>query len=197
MNEHRLARITEVVKNRQSNIIVVLEDIHDPHNAAAILRTCDAMGIQDVWFIFEKEKPYNPKRVGKATSSSANKWLTFRTFTSAAACIRALKKQKYIIMVTALTDAAVSLKDYQDNLKPLAIVVSNEHSGVSDTMLSSSDIIMKIPMQGFVQSMNVSVAAAIVLWEITKQRIFTDTPMTIKGRAQKKLLDDFLERAKK
>lgn len=197
MNERRLARINEVVKNRQSNIIVVLEDIHDPHNAAAILRTCDAMGIQDVWFIFEKEKPYNPKRVGKATSSSANKWLTFRTFTSAAACIVALKKQKYIIMVTALNDASVSLKNYQDNLKPLAIVVSNEHSGVSDAMLSSSDIILKIPMQGFVQSMNVSVAAAIVLWEITKQRIFTDTPMTIKGRAQQKLLDEFLERSKK
>lgn len=197
MEQRRLQRITHVVRSRQAGVIVVLEDIHDPHNAAAILRTCEAMGIQQVWFVFEKETPYNPKRIGKATSSSANKWLSFTTFPTAIACVEALKKQKYRIVASALTDRAISLEQYADQHVPVALVVGNEHAGVSETMLHHADVVVKIPMRGFVQSLNVSVATAILLWEITKQRIYGDTPLLLPDRAQRTLLDDFLERAKK
>ena len=197
MNEKRIQRINSVVSLRQSGIIVVLEDIHDPHNAAAILRTCDAMGIQNVWLIFEKERPYNPKRIGKATSSSANKWLDFQIFSSTSTCIKALKKQKYDIVVTALTARSISLEDYQNSDNKTAIIVGNEHRGVSDEMLAAADFVLKIPMLGFVQSLNVSVATAIILWEITKQRVLSDNPAVLKNKEQQTLLRDFMERAKK
>ncbi len=197
MEQRRLQRITDVVRSRQAGVIVVLEDIHDPHNAAAILRTCEAMGIQQVWFVFEKETPYNPKRIGKATSSSANKWLDYTVFSSAQACVEALKKAKYRIVVSALTESAVSLERYHDPKTPLAVIVGNEHAGVSDVMRKSADTVFKIPMRGFVQSLNVSVATAILLWEITKQRVYDNTPTPLTDNEQQTLLNDFLERAKK
>ena len=197
MNEKRIQRINSVVSLRQKGIIVILEDIHDPHNAAAILRTCDAMGIQNVWFIFEKETPYNPKRIGKATSSSANKWLDFQIFSSSASCIRSLKKERYNIIVTALTDRSIALDDYRMENNNIAIVVGNEHRGVSEEMLNHADSVLKIPMAGFVQSLNVSVAAAIVLWEITKQRSQLDPAPVLGKKEQRELLKNMLERAKK
>lgn len=194
MNERRQNRIKEVIARRQGGIIVVLEDIHDPHNSAAILRTCDAMGIQNIWYIFEKEKRYNPKRIGKATSSSANKWLDFQIFLATASCVDELKKQGYTIVVTALHDNAVSLLDKEFDEEKIAVIVGNEHSGASETAIKSADVILQIPMLGFVQSMNVSVAAAMVLWEMTKQRY---GKFTLPSSEQQKLLDDFLVRAKK
>lgn len=187
--------IQRVAANRLTTIIVVLEDIHDPHNAAAILRTCDAMGIQNVWFVFDKETPYNPKRIGKAASSSANKWLDFRIFRSPNACISALKNSDYAIVVTALTDTALSLGDYDAAEEKLAIILGNEHTGASDAMMHSADVVLRIPMVGFVQSLNVSVAAAIVLWEITrKQRERKSRQMPPKE--YKRLLETLLEKGK-
>lgn len=197
MQAKRLERITRVVENRQQGIIVVLENIHDPHNAAAILRTCDAFGIQNIWFIFEKETKYNPKRIGKATSSSANKWVDIETFSSTSSCISALKKQGYAIIATSLTPNASSLLAHQFVEKKIALVVGNEHDGVSEEMLQSADIVLKIPMLGFVQSLNVSVATAITLWEITKHRMFSGSTFVLGKKDQQRLLKDFLKRAQK
>lgn len=195
MEQKRINRIKKVVANRQPGILVVFEDIHDPHNAAAIMRTMDAMGIQNAWFIFDKEEAYNPKKVGKATSSSANKWLDFRIFTSALDCIRTLKKQGYHIVVSALTDESISLEDYRCTEKKIALFVGNEHRGVSEETLKHADTILKIPMLGFVQSLNVSVATAMILWEITRQRRQPKTPIHIPKKEQNRLLEDFLKRA--
>lgn len=194
--QKRIDRITNTVENRQNNLIVVLEDIHDPHNAAAILRTCDALGIQNVWLVFGKEKRYNPQRIGKASSSSANKWLDFEVFDSPALCIEELKRQGYAIVVTALTDTSVSLMDYRAPYEKIAVVVGNEHAGVSDTMLAAADTVVKIPMLGFVQSLNVSVASAIILWEITRQRRQQGTSWQLPEEQKGKLLADLLERGK-
>lgn len=170
MEQKRIERITTVVKNRQSGIIVVLEDIHDPHNGAAIMRTCDAIGIQNVWFIFDKEKKYNPKKIGKASSSSANKWLDFKIFDSALSCFKTLKQEHYKIIATAFTPNATSLLSKKFDEENIAILVGNEHAGLSEYAIKNADEVIQIPMMGFVQSLNVSVATAIVLWEITKQR---------------------------
>ena len=194
--QKRIDRIRNVVENRQENLIVVLEDVHDPHNASAILRTCDALGIQNVWFAFETEQRYNPGKIGKASSSSANKWLDFAVFDSSASCIEALKQQGYSIVVTALTDASVSLMEYRAGNGKIAVVVGNEHRGVSDAMLAASDTVLQIPMFGFVQSLNVSVATAIVLWEITRQRRQQGTECLIPEEKKGKLLADLLERGK-
>lgn len=170
MNESRKIKIERVAALRHPNIIIVLEDIHDPHNAAAILRTCDAMGIQNAWFVFEKEKPYNPKKIGKASSASANKWLDFRVFSSTNECIKKLNKEKFAVVATALSDKSELLGKHVFNEDKLALLVGNEHRGLSEAALQRADRIVQIPMRGFVQSLNVSVATALLLWEITKNR---------------------------
>lgn len=190
MQQKRLEKIKKVVAARRADIIVVLEDIHDPHNAAAILRTCDALGIQQLYFIFEKEKRFNPKRVGKASSSSANKWLNFKTFNSTLLCFESLKQEGYTVIATALTNQSESLVTAKFPEEKIAILVGNEHSGLSDYAINNSDRVIMIPMKGFVQSLNVSVSTAIVLWDIVSKR--KEKPFTkIK---QQNLVEDFIKR---
>lgn len=159
-----------MVAGRLSGVRVILEDIHDPHNAAAIMRTCDALGIQEVWLIFEQEKPYNPRRVGKSSSSSANKWLSFRTFRTTAECIAALQEEGYQSVATVLQDADTALGEYDfTELEKVALWVGNEHCGLSDAARDAAVARMKLPMRGMVESLNVSVATALFLYEITRE----------------------------
>jgi tRNA (guanosine-2'-O-)-methyltransferase len=159
-----------VVRQRQAGFIVVLEDVHDPHNAAAIMRTCDAFGVQDVWFIFDKEKKYNPKNVGKFSSSSANKWLTFRVFTSAAECAAELEKLGYHSVGTILDAKAEDFTNADLTNDKIALWVGNEHAGLSPAAAAACDRLLYLPMRGFVESLNVSVMTAICVYEISRQR---------------------------
>lgn len=187
ISHKRLSRFKEVVSNRQAGLVLVLEDIHDPHNAAAILRTCDGLGIQEVWFIFDKETPYNPKKVGKVTSSSANKWLTYKIFSSTKDCLKELKKQKYRVYATMLNKDAQDVTRATLADKKLALVVGNEHRGISPEMTQGADTLLYFPMAGFVESFNVSVAAALFMYEIIRQR----GARPLSALEQKKLLADF------
>lgn len=191
ISEKRLAKFKKVARQRQSGLALVLEDIHDPHNAAAILRTCDGLGIQDVYFIFEKEKAYNPKKVGKVTSSSANKWLTFHIYRSTKECFRELKKQKYEICATTLRPGAEDVTAADLTAKKIALVVGNEHRGISETAAALADRLLYFPMQGFVESFNVSVSAAIFLYEIVRQR---GGRRSYSKKEAAKLLADFKKR---
>ncbi len=171
MSEAREEKIKKIMAVRDHDIIVVLEDIHDPHNAAAILRTCDAFGIQNVWFVFDKEKSYNPKRVGKVSSASANKWLDLRIFKSTQECLDALTREGFRSIATTIHESdATSL--FAGNFKEgkFALWVGNEHRGLSETVIKGADQRITIPMQGFVESLNVSVTAAIFISEIVRQR---------------------------
>lgn len=169
-SDKRLARLRTVAEQRQSGLALVLEDIHDPHNAAAMLRTCDGLGIQDVYVIFEQETFYNLKKIGKVSSSSANKWLTFHIYRSARACFRDLRKAKYEIHATILNNKAEDATKANLTAKKIALVVGNEHRGISATTIESADHLLYLPMQGFVESFNVSVTAALFLYEIIRQR---------------------------
>ena len=169
ISENRLKKIKAVAAARQQGV-VVLEDLHDPHNAAAVLRTCDAFGIQKVCFIFDKQERYNPRRVGKSTSSSANKWLDFEVFTSTKECFKKLKKQGYCIIGTVLNDKAKPLTKTNLTKPKTALVFGNEHSGLSQVAIEMCDAHIYIPMHGFVQSMNLSVTAAICMYELERQR---------------------------
>ncbi len=166
----RQLKLQQVASQRQAGFIVVLEDIHDPHNAAAILRTCDAFGVQDVWFIFNKEKAFNPRRVGKSSSSSANKWLTFRKFKTARECRTALKRLRYESVGTVLHDAAEDFTKAKLTAKRIALWVGNEHAGLSPEAVQACDRLLLLPMRGFVESLNVSVMTAISIYEISRQR---------------------------
>ncbi len=190
----RREKIAKVVAARQAGLILVLEDIHDPHNAGAILRTADAYGVQTVWFVFEKEKPYNPKRIGRSSSSSANKWLDFTIFRSSREAADALKKQGYTIVVTALDSQAISLDEATLDQEKIALVFGNEHAGASDVMRHMSDSILQIPMRGMVQSLNVSVSAAVCMAEVVRQRRASGKSYSLDATEQKTLVDNFLER---
>lgn len=171
MKTSRINRIVTALDSRQQGIIV-LEDIHDPHNAAAVLRSADAFGFQTVYFIFEKEKAYNPKRVGKQSSASANKWLTIEVFRSTKECYDKLKSEGYMIYATTLeSKAPLNLYSSLPTLGPkIALVFGNEHAGISDNARDNAGYHLSIPMRGFVQSLNLSVSAALVMGEITRKR---------------------------
>lgn len=168
LTEQRKKKLEQHAANRQQGFVVVLEDIHDPHNAQAIVRTCDAFGIGNVYLIFDKEEPFDPKRVGKGSSSTANKWVDFHIFRSTEACLTELKKEGYTVIATALDDRAVSLFDTPIPNGNVALLLGNEHAGLSQVALDLADAIYMIPMVGMVQSLNVSVTAAIFIWEITR-----------------------------
>jgi tRNA (guanosine-2'-O-)-methyltransferase len=194
MQSKRQNRLRDVAAQRQRGIIIVLEDIHDPHNVAAILRTCDAFGVGDVALVYEKEQYANPKRVGKSSSSSANKWLDFMVYRSSEACAAALTKKGYAIYATTLGMGAVPIEKANFAKEPIALVVGNEHRGVSDAMRQAAEVLVHIPMRGMVQSLNVSVTAAICLYELTRQWEASGKDFLLSAKEQKKLVKDFLER---
>lgn len=197
--EHRMQLFEKVANRRQRDIVVVMEDIFDPHNAEAIIRTCDGFGIQTAYLIFDTTDPFNPRKVGKATSSSANKWLDFIIYkkqgetvvSPAERCLSDLKKQGFTVVATALTEKAQNLYEFVWPEK-IALLVGNEHAGLSQRALELSDFHVQIPMQGFVQSLNVSVSTAIFLSEIYRSRI--DKRFSIPKSEQVKLVQDYSNR---
>lgn len=173
VSKARLKKIKSAAARRQSGFAVVLEDVHDPHNAAAVLRTCDAFGVQNVYFVFQKEKYYNPKKVGKTSSSSANKWLDFRIFRSTEECFKELRKLGYKIFATGLSASAESIYKADFAAGKIALVFGNEHRGISEKAARLADKIITIPMRGMVQSLNLSVTAAICIFESSRQRLLS------------------------
>ncbi len=166
-SERRLQKISSAVKSRQFTLRVVLENIHDPHNVSAIFRTCDAVGVPKVSLIYYLEKF---PRIGKKSSASAFKWVENEKFRSVNECYESLRKEGFTIYASTISDDAIDLYKI-DLTKKIAIVLGNEHRGVSDEAVKLADKKFKIPMCGMVQSLNVSVAAAIVLYEALRQRM--------------------------
>lgn len=165
----RVEKIERVVARRQRGV-VVFEDIHDPHNAEAVLRTCDAFGFQHAYFVFDHEKPFDPGQVGKASSASANKWLDFRIFDSIEECAAELRRCGFELVATVVEPSAESLFDARFDAPGVAIMLGNEHRGLSERAKALADRRVTVPMTGMVRSLNVSVTAALVLYEITRQR---------------------------
>ncbi|MCX6732576.1 MAG: RNA methyltransferase [Candidatus Roizmanbacteria bacterium] len=169
LTDERIKRLTHVASHRLHDIIV-LENIHDPHNAAAALRNCDAFGIQEVHVIFETEKMFNPEKLGKLTSASANKWLTITTWKTTEECFAELKKRNYTIIATAISEKAVSFESFELPKTPCAIVFGNEGFGITEIAKKLADTLLYIPMYGFVDSLNLSVTVGIVTHYLRSKR---------------------------
>lgn len=165
----REARIRAVLSRRQPDLTVVLEDVDDPHNVSAILRSCDAVGVLAVHAVYSGGEP-PASTFSRQTSGGAAKWVEVRHHASIAACYDRLRREGFTILATALADGARQLFDC-DLRGPTALVLGNEMRGVSDEASSTADGILAIPMVGMVQSLNVSVAAAICLYEAFRQRL--------------------------
>ena len=167
MTPERTQRLTNVLAKRQPGLTVVLENVSDPHNISAVMRTCDAVGVQDVYILNTKiglHEMWSAK-----TSSSAAKWLTVHQFTNAEECFAALRKNFSKIYTTHLSSDAVDL--YELNLtESVALIFGNEHSGVSDEIISMADGNFLIPQVGIIKSLNISVACAVSLYEAYRQK---------------------------
>lgn len=157
----RLARAEAVLARRRRSWCVVLEDAHDPHNVSAVLRTCEALGIQDVHWVAEMQEPaiLNPK-----VTIGAHRWLTLHHHRGSAAAIAALRDAGYRLYVSHLDPAATPLPEIPATERA-AYVFGNEKVGVTAPWLAAADATFVLPTSGFSGSLNLSVAVALVLWD--------------------------------
>ncbi|HWB28297.1 MAG TPA: RNA methyltransferase [Chitinophagaceae bacterium] len=167
MTPERLQKLTRVLNNRQNNLAVVMENVQDPHNISAVMRTCDAVGIQDLYILNNKIPRH--KKWGAKSSSSAAKWLTIHQFDNAESCFAELRGRYEYIYTTHLSAGAVSMYDI-DFTKSVALVFGNEHDGVSEEIRAMADGNFIIPQMGIIQSLNISVACAVTIYEAFRQK---------------------------
>ncbi len=163
----RKARIDEVVAHRTRTLTVVMEAFCDPQNVNAVLRTCEAFGVQDLHVVEGLLKPYDRN---KKVSQNADKWLDVHRWKATRDCLGHLKAQGYAIYATHLGPGSRPLGELSFAGK-VALVFGNEHRGVSADALALCDAQYVIPMRGFVQSLNVSVAAAISIAHAVERRV--------------------------
>ncbi|MGN6617685.1 MAG: TrmH family RNA methyltransferase [Ilyomonas sp.] len=167
MTCERREKLMEVLAGRQSNLTVVMENVFDPHNISAVMRTCDAIGIQDIYILNTKIPKH--KKWGSKSSSSAAKWLSIHQFADAEECFTELRKHYDKIYSTHLSSNAISLYEL-DLTQSIALVFGNEHSGVSEEITNKCNGNFIIPQVGIIQSLNISVACAVSLYEAFRQK---------------------------
>src|SRR5688572_20025906 len=161
MTPERDVRIKNVLNKRQPDLTVVLENVFDPHNISAVMRSCDAVGVEEIYVLNTRIPPH--KKWGAKSSSSAAKWLTIHQFDNAGECFSSLRKRYSTILTTYLSIDAVGLYKL-DLTKSTALVFGNEHSGVSEEILPFADGNFCIPQVGMIRSLNISVACAVTLY---------------------------------
>lgn len=172
LSEHRRGRIERVVRRRLCSVTVVLEQLYDPHNGAAALRTAEALGLLHV-HVVEGATPF---RVSRKVSQSAHKWLDVRRHASVADCVAQLRAAGFVSWAAIPPDlgrarelprgAAVEV----DATRPVALLVGNEHGGLSEEALAAADRRCSVPMDGFTESFNLSVAVALSLQQVVARR---------------------------
>ena len=167
MTPERAERIQKVLSHRQRGLVVVMENVHDPHNISAVMRTCDAVGVQDIFVLMTRTPRH--MEYGKNSSSGAKGWLTIHEYDNTAACMHAVKEKSKHIYATHLGVESHSLYEL-DLTGSVALVFGNEHEGVTEECLSYCTGNFIIPQVGMVTSLNISVACAITLYEAFRQR---------------------------
>lgn len=167
MTNERKQKVEAVLNNRQSNLTIVLEDVQDPRNVTAVMRTADAVGIQDI-YVINTGRP-NIKKFGYKSGSSAGKWVTLHQFTDTEACFEALRQRFDVILTTHLSSDAIDLYSI-DFTQSVALVFGNEQEGVSEKARALADGNFIIPQVGMVQSLNISVACAVSIYEAYRQK---------------------------
>ena len=186
--DKRIERIKSVLNNRQSDLVVVLENLRNTHNANAIIRTMDLMGIQYLYIINTLNEPFP---INSAISTGAEKWVEIKQFFTVSSCVKELKDKGFKIYGTHLKSEAKEI-DKVDFADKVAIVFGNEKEGVSEEMLSYCDENIYIPMKGMVKSFNISVSVGIILYEAIKQR--KEKKYIEKGKLSAKEKDFFYNR---
>jgi len=169
ISDDRMERIQQVLANRTEFVTVVLEDLYQPHNASAVLRSCDCFGIQDIHIIENR----NSFDASSGVTIGADKWLTLHRYnergsSNTTCCINTLKEKGYKIVATTPHKNGQNIEDLSLDTKT-ALLFGSEADGLSDNALSLSDEYVKIPMYGFSESFNISVSAALCLYILTEK----------------------------
>ncbi len=171
----RFERIKNVLNCRMKNLTVLVEAVNKPHNLSAILRTCDAAGVFEANFISEKDKV----KTFNSTAQGSQKWVKLNNHETTISAVSELKKKGFKLYGTTLNERSTDYRnfDYSENT---CFVLGAEKWGLSDQLISKVDESIFIPMSGMVQSLNVSVAASILLFEAIRQRE-TKSLLPLKG----------------
>lgn len=170
MNPSREHKILSVIRQSQPDLTVVLENIFDPLNISAVLRSCDAVGVREVFVVYTKK--YLDKRgliLGKRTSGGTFKWIDVYVFEDLEECFRRVRERYGRVLATSLGEQSESVYAL-DLTQPTALLYGNEDEGVSAEALALCDGNFNIPQAGFAESLNISVACAVTLFEARRQR---------------------------
>lgn len=183
MKPERVQKIRDVIRQSQPDLTVVLENIFDPLNISAVMRSCDAVGIREIFVVYTRA--YLDKRglvLGKRTSAGAFKWIDVYVFEDLEECFRRVRERYHRILATHLGERSQSLYEL-DLSVPTAFLFGNEDEGVSPEALALTDGNFIIPQAGFTESLNISVACAVTLFEARRQRaakgFYTDKPLLL------------------
>lgn len=168
--ETRTKRIQDVLNKRTPDLTVVMENINDIHNYSAVLRSCDAVGVMDAHLVYYGRQSLPKTKPGRQSSASASKWVNTILHSSVKDCFELLRSQNKKIYTTHIYKNAVPIYEL-DLTVPVALVFGNEHSGISEEAFGLADGNFYVPQVGMVQSLNISVACAVSLFEAYRQRL--------------------------
>jgi len=173
VSDTRRSKFEDVLNFRTRHITIALEDLYQPHNASAVLRSCDIFGVQDI-HIIENKHAYT---LNKDVAMGSPKWLNLHKYrhtdNNTLDCITKLKEKGYRIVATSPHPNGYELKDLPVD-KPLALFFGTELTGISDTVREHADEFVMIPMYGFTESFNISVSAALCLHSLVSKLHQTD-----------------------
>ncbi len=194
VTEKRKKLFKKVLSERTRHFTVAIEDIFQPHNASAVVRTCDIFGIQDMHVIESKYKFYASRLVAKG----AQKWIDFSMYNQKNAnntldCIASLKEKGYKIIATTPHNESCLLKDF-DITQKSAFFFGVEKEGLSKDVMDNADGFLKIPMVGFTESLNISVAAAIILQNMNEKLKASDVDWQLSSVEKLEKYQDWLEK---
>ncbi len=190
LTEERKEKFEKVVKYRTRHMTVVLEDIYQPHNASAVVRSCDCFGVQDL-HIIENDNQY---RINPQVTMGSTKWVDIHQYNekenNTIDCLRALKAQGYKIVATSPHKDDCNLEELPVDEK-FALVFGTELTGISDLVKQEADVFMKIPMYGFTESFNISVSAALCLHHLSSKIHQSEAPWELTAQEQEDVLIDW------
>ena len=169
ISEERRERFISVLANRTKHITVALEDVFQMHNTSAVIRSCDVFGIQEAHLIQNR----NTNELDKNIAMGAQQWVDLHRYKDTVACITSLKTKGYKIIATTPHNDAILLPDFKVDGK-IALFFGTERDGLTQAALENADGFLKIPMKGFTESLNISVAAAIILQDVRTKLMQTD-----------------------
>lgn len=200
MTPKRTEKFKSVADKRQGNLTVILENVHDPHNIGAVLRSCDAIGIHEIFILYTEERLGEQNLLmGSKSSAGARKWVTINHYTDVERCYQDVRQKYQKIYATHLSTDASDLYE-MDLTGSMALLFGNEHDGVSEASLKYVDGNFIIPQVGMVESLNISVACAVSLYEAYRQRkvkgFYHENPTT-SAEEKTRILEEYTSRHKK